>query len=146
MHIMTHFHIITVKYHTNSASLTHSYLLFRYINRPSKQLVQSQAAATTLGVAAVAALGGAMLELPAAGGVVLASFLGSDDGGGLGFIWGGGLCLSFRSIWRILERSVGFPGLGPWITTIEGFFSLSFFPFFSIATTSWGISSPIAFQ
>lgn len=37
MRIMTHVHVITVQYHTNSASLTLSYLLFRYIDRPSKQ-------------------------------------------------------------------------------------------------------------
>lgn len=66
--------------------------------------------------------------------------------GGGAVMWGGGVCFSFNSKWRILERSVGFPGLGPWMTVIEGFLSLSFFPFFSIFGTSRGMSSPIVFQ
>lgn len=123
-----------------------------YASISSKWQLHSQAAATASDVAVVVAAFGGEVSLPAeavAGGplALAASFLGSDDGGGgLCFMWGGGLCLSFNSIWRILERSAGFPGFGPWITTIEGFFSLSFFPLFSIAGTSRGISSPIAFQ
>ncbi|KAE9447614.1 hypothetical protein C3L33_20489, partial [Rhododendron williamsianum] len=75
-------------------------------------------------------------------GLVLPSFSVSDEGGGGGggFMWGGGLCLSFTSIWCILERSVGLPGLGPWITAMEGCFAFSFFPLFSIAGTSLGMS------
>ncbi|KAK6943512.1 hypothetical protein RJ641_024614, partial [Dillenia turbinata] len=69
-------------------------------------------------------------------------------GCGGGFMWGGGLCLSFLRSWRILESSVGFPGFGPWITKMDGLFSLSFssFPLVSIAGTSFGMSSEIALQ
>lgn len=63
------------------------------------------------------------------------------------FICEGGFCLSFTSTWRILESSVGFPGFGPWTTTMEGcFLSCPFFPLFSIAGISPGMSSAIAFQ
>ncbi|RYR18622.1 hypothetical protein Ahy_B03g063240 isoform D [Arachis hypogaea] len=60
---------------------------------------------------------------------------------------GGGII--FNSICRILARSVGLPGFGPWITVIDGLFSLSlsFLPLlFSMLGTSRGMISPIAFQ
>lgn len=55
----------------------------------------------------------------------LASFpsLESLVGGGGGIMCGGGVCFSFNSICRILDRSVGFPGFGPWTTVIPGFLS-----------------------
>jgi hypothetical protein len=62
---------------------------------------------------------------------------------------GGGVCFSFSNICRIRAMSVGFPGFGPWTTTIPGFFSfsLSFLaPLFSMLAISCGISSDIAFQ
>lgn len=102
-----------------------------------------QAAATASPPATPAGLVGAV----AAGGAapVLASFSVGSGGGG-GFMWGGGLCLSLTSIWRILEMSVGLPGLGPWTTTTDGLLAWSFFPLFCIVGTSLGMSSAIDFQ
>ncbi|KAL8154341.1 hypothetical protein V2J09_012101 [Rumex salicifolius] len=72
----------------------------------------------------------------------LAAFVGRES-----LRWAGVSCFSLRSMCLIRERSVGFPGFGPWTTLIEGFFSLSFFaPFFSSEGTSFGMSSEIAFQ
>lgn len=74
--------------------------------------------------------------------VVAPSFAG---GGGGGIMWGGGACFSFTNICLILERSVAFPGFGPWTTT-DGFLSWPLPLFFSSPGISWGMSSAIAFQ
>lgn len=68
-----------------------------------------------------------------------ATSLAGEEEGGVG------ICFSFTKIWRILERSVGFPGFGLWITTNEGF-CYSFFPLFSLLAISLVISLAIAFQ
>lgn len=84
-----------------------------------KQYYQA-ATTTSVGVAAAAGCDGPAL---AAASEVLVSVAGAEAGGGEGFKWAGVLCFNFMIICRILERFVGFPGFGPWITTMEGFFS-----------------------
>lgn len=71
----------------------------------------------------------------------------AEGGGGECLRWRGVLCFSFIKICLNLDKSVGFPGLGPWTTATEGFLSSSFFdPLVSITATSFGTRSAMAFQ
>ena len=71
---------------------------------------------------------------------------GCGDGAGGVSIWAGGLCFSFVNTCLMRERSVAFPGLGPWLTTTEGFFLSLERDLPSMEGNSWGTSSATAFQ
>ncbi|MFS7996747.1 hypothetical protein Hanom_Chr12g01133461 [Helianthus anomalus] len=103
----------TTKHFCKQSNMTRN--LYSHLHQPD----QVAATAMTGWATAVPLVASSLADTVSAGvgvGVAAASFVSLEalaGGGGGGTMCAGGVCFSFTRICRSLERSVGFPGLGP---------------------------------